>query len=136
MDNIQTNTRQGIVRLPSADLSGKNGLLAKLTSTGLDLPAALTDDTPYVVVDGGETESSVKPLNRGEQVRVFVKGACAMGDLLCAADPSTAADKGKLRKLPMTAGTYAVLAIAEEAGVDGQAVLVRAYNKSVTVASS
>lgn len=85
---------------------------------------------------GGATESSVKPLNRGEQVRVFVKGACAMGDLLCAADPSTAADKGKLRKLPTTAGTYAVLAIAEEAGVDGQAVLARAYNKSVTVASS
>lgn len=44
---------------------------------------------------------------------------------LVLADPGTAADKGKVRVLPAAAGTYRVLAIAEEKGVDGQLVLCR-----------
>lgn len=136
MDNIQTNTRSGNVTFASSDLSGKNGLLAKLTSTGVALPSALTDDTPYVIIDGGTSETDVKPLNRGEQIRIFLKGTCSQGDLLSAADPSTAADAGKVRKVPTTAGTYEVIGIAEESGVDGQAVLVRAFHKTVTIAAS
>jgi hypothetical protein len=136
MDNIQTNTRAGNVAFASGDLSAKNGYLAKLTSTGVALPAALTDDTPYVIVDGGTSETVVKPLNRGEQIRVMLKGTCSQGDLLCAADPTTAADAGKVRAVPTAAGTYKVIGIAEESGVDAQAVLVRAFDKSVTVAAS
>lgn len=136
MDNIQTNTRAGNVAFASGDLSAKNGYLAKLTPAGVALPAALTDDTPYVIVDGGTSETVVKPLNRGEQIRVILKGACSQGDLLCAADPAISADAGKVRAVPEAAGTYRAVGIAEESGVDGQAVLMRAFDKSVTVSAS
>ena len=53
---------------------------------------------------------------------------------LVLADASTAADKGKLRALPAAAGTYTVRAIAREAGVDTQHVLVEAVSPfTVTV---
>ena len=45
--------------------------------------------------------------------------------MLVLADVGTAADKGKVRALPTAGGTYRGLAIAEEAGVDGQLVLAR-----------
>ena len=44
---------------------------------------------------------------------------------LVLADTATPADKGKVRALPSAAGTYRGLALAEEAGVDGQLVLAR-----------
>lgn len=132
-DNIQTNTKAGNLSFASANLIGKEGLLVKLTETGLALPEDITDITPYVVVDGGQTESSVKPLNRGEQVRIFLKGICAQGALLMAADPATPDDAGKVRALPSTTGSYEVIGIAEESGEDGQAVLVRAFNKTVVI---
>jgi len=58
-------------------------------------------------------------------VRVALKGTCNPGDVLVLADVATAADKGKVRALPAVAGTYRGLGIAEQAGVDGQLVLVR-----------
>jgi hypothetical protein len=36
-------------------------------------------------------------------------------------------DAGMVRLIPTAAGTYRVIAIAEEAGVDGQLVLCRPY---------
>ena len=133
MDNIQTNTKAGSLTLPSANsLEGKNGLLAKLTANGVALPTSINDDVPYVIVDGGESEAGVKPLSRGEQVRVCIKGTCNMGDLLCLAEIS-GEDAGKVRALPSASGSYAVIGIAEESAEDGQAVLVRAYSKSVTI---
>jgi hypothetical protein len=48
-----------------------------------------------------------------------------VGDFRVLADVATAADKGKVRALPVAAGTYRGLAIAQEAGVDGQMVLSR-----------
>ena len=56
-------------------------------------------------------------------MRVPLKGTCNPGDTLVLADVGTAADTGKVRALPATPGTYRGLAIAEEAGVDGQSVL-------------
>lgn len=130
MDNIQTNTRSGALTLKSENLTGKEGLLAKMTENGVALPAALTDDVPYVVVDGGETESGVKPMCVNDQVRIFLKGTCKAGDKLVLA--AIATDAGKVAAIPAAAGTYNVVGIAEEDGVDGQAVLVRPYNKTVT----
>ena len=51
--------------------------------------------------------------------------SCNPGDQLVLADVATPADKGKVRVLPATAGTYRVLGIAEQVGVDGQLVLFR-----------
>ena len=65
------------------------------------------------------------PLNAAQNVRVLLKGTCNPGDTLVLADVGTAADKGKVRTLPGSAGTYRGLLIAEEAGVDGQLVLAR-----------
>jgi hypothetical protein len=47
------------------------------------------------------------------------------GDVLVLADCTLEADRGKVRALPTAAGTYRGLALAEEAGVDGQLVLAR-----------
>ena len=67
----------------------------------------------------------MRPSEAGRTIRVTLKGACNPGDVLVLADVTTAADKGKVRALPATAGTYRGLGIAEEIGVDGQLVLVR-----------
>jgi hypothetical protein len=58
-------------------------------------------------------------------VRAVLKGTCNPGDVLVLADTGTTADKGKVRTLPASAGTYRGLTIAEEKGVDGQLVLCR-----------
>ena len=68
---------------------------------------------------------AVRPLHADRNVRITLKGTCNPGDVLVLADLATAADKGKVRVLPVVAGTYRGLGIAEQVGVDGQAVLVR-----------
>ena len=67
-------------------------------------------------------------------VRIVAKGTGNPGDLLVLADGATvAADKGKVRKVPATAGTYRLVAIAEEAFADGQLVKARPTFGTVTV---
>ena len=52
------------------------------------------------------------------------------------ADPSAPADAGEARAVPAANGTYLVVGIAEEVGVDGQHVRVRPYGPlSVTIAN-
>jgi len=68
---------------------------------------------------------TVRPVQADRNVRLVLDGTCNPGDVLVLADVGTAADKGKVRALPTDAGTYRGLAIAEEAGVDGQLVLAR-----------
>jgi hypothetical protein len=107
------------------------GRLAKMThDTGVPevmLPAANSDYALYVVLEGGADAAlvSVRPVEVGRTVRVSLKGTCNPGDVLILADVATAADKGKVRALPATPGTYRGLGIAEEVGVDGQLVLIR-----------
>ena len=131
---MQTDTRNGLIRvLAGADLSAKLGYLVKMThDTGVPevvLPAAVTDLAVYLVDDGNADAAlvSVEPLTGERNVRVKLKGTCNPGDVLVLADPSTAADAGKVRALPAAAGTYRGIAIAEEKGVDGQFVLCRPY---------
>ena len=131
---MQTDTRNGLIRvLAGADLSAKLGYLVKMThDTGVPevvLPAAVTDLAVYLVDDGNVDAAlvSVEPLTGERNVRVKLKGTCNPGDVLTLADPSTAADAGKVRAVPATAGTYRGIAIAEEKGVDGQFVLCRPY---------
>ncbi|MEM0964796.1 MAG: hypothetical protein AAGJ81_01425 [Verrucomicrobiota bacterium] len=128
----QTNTIPGDVVYPAGeDLSAKEGFLAVLThdsgSPEAVLPTANTDLANFIVGDpGADTEDvTLIPLTSGKQYRVKLKGTCNPGNQLVLADVGTAADKGMVRALPAAAGDYNVLAIAEEAGVDGQLILLR-----------
>ena len=128
----QSNTRVGDFRvLAGEDLAGKEARLVKLThDTGVaevKLPEANSDHVPYVLIEGAADAKlvSVRPMPGDRNVRITLKGTCNPGDVMVLADVATAADKGKVRVLPTTAGTYRGLGIAEQAGVDGQLVLVR-----------
>lgn len=139
MKNTQTNTRCGIFPHVSAeDLTGLEGRLVTLSAQGVALQASSTVVQPYLLEDGAAAgeDSDVIPLTSERQQRITLKGTCAKGDTLVAADPSVEADKGKARAKPAAAGTYGIVGIAEEAGVDGQAVLFRphAIGTTVTVA--
>lgn len=139
---MQTDTRSGLIRvLAGADLSAKLGYLVKMThDTGVPevvLPSAIADLAVYLVDDGNVDAGlvSVEPLTGERNVRIKLKGTCNPGDVLTLADPSTAADAGKVRALPAAAGTYRGIAIAEEKGVDGQLVLCRPYAVGAVVVS-
>jgi hypothetical protein len=128
----QSNTRVGDFRvLAGESLVGMEGRLVKLShDTGVPevlLPVANSDYAIYVLLDGAVDAAlvSVRPIEIGRTVRVPLKGTCNPGDVLVLADGATDADKGKVRVLPATAGTYRGLGIAEQVGVDGQLVLIR-----------
>ncbi len=128
----QTNTRVGDIRVAAGeDLTDKEGFLVKMTHDSsvreVLLPTANGDYALYVVIEGAADGENValRPIEAGRNSRVKLDGTCDPGDVLVLADVATAEDKGKLRALPEDAGTYRGLAIAEEAGVDGQLVLAR-----------
>ena len=127
----QSNTRVGDFRvLAGESLTGKEGHLVKMThDSGLPevkLPAAITDYALYVVVEGAADAAlvSVRPVEAGRNARLVLSGTCNPGDVLVLA-AIAGSDAGKVRALPTAGGTYRGLAIAEEAGVDGQRVLAR-----------
>ncbi len=128
----QSNTRVGDVPVVAGeDLSGAAGLLAVMGDDSgtpvAELPASNDALALYVVVEGAAAggNASLRPLSPERNVRVRLSGTCDPGDVLVLADTATPADKGKVRALPSAAGTYRGLALAEEAGVDGQLVLAR-----------
>lgn len=128
MNPDQSGVRQpGPITVKSNDdLSAARSRLVQLGALSGALVATLpTDDTPNALAilhEGGVSLAAVdvEPFNPPKAFRVRLKGTCNPGDQLVLADPSTAADKGKLRALPAAAGTYKLRAIALEAGVDGQ----------------
>lgn len=145
MNPDQTNTKPmgPIPVLAGEALTGKRSYLAMLThDTGVaevKLPTSVLDLAIYQidedVLDGELT--SVNPLvSGGGQVRVPLKGTCNPGDKLVLADPSTPADKGKIRALPATVGTYVQIGIAEEVGIDTQQVRLRPLVKLINVVSA
>lgn len=126
----QTNTKAGpFPEVAAENLTGKEGRLVTLAASGVSLLASATVVQPYLLTDGGIAGDSVAvaPLSPERQYRIPLVGTCAKGDTLVAADPATAAHKGAVRALPSSAGTYGIVGIAEEAGVDGQTVLVRPH---------
>jgi hypothetical protein len=132
--STQSNTRVGKFSVLAGEiLTGKEGCLVELThDTGIPevkLPAANTGITPYILDQGAADAALVQvtPIEQNRNVRILLKGTCNPGDQLVLADTGTAADKGKVRVLPATAGTYRVIAIAEEKGVDGQLLLCRPF---------
>lgn len=128
----QSNTRSGDIPVTAGeDLADKENRLAKLADDGGALVALLpetNDDLALFLVIEGDEEgktSSLRPLNPDRNIRVTLKDTCNPGDVLVLADVATPADIGKVRALPVAAGTYRGLLIAEEAGIDGQALLAR-----------
>jgi len=139
MDNTQSNTQPGPIVVNSGeDLSASNGYLVKLTDAEALLPTTTSDLALYVVQDGGEedADSTVAPLTPHRQVRIKAKGTGSAGNPLVLADPGTAADKGKVRAVPATAGTYLSPGIAEEDFVDGQLVKIRPMPRIINVESA
>ena len=127
----QSNTRVGDIRvLAGEDLTDKEGYLVKLTHDAgvpeVKLPAAITDYALYLVQDENTDAGlvSIVPLEPIRNVRLKLKGTCNPGDVLGLA-AIAGSDAGRVRALPTAGGTYRGLAIAEEAGVDGQLVLAR-----------
>lgn len=128
----QSNTRSGDIPVTAGeDLTGKNAYLAKIANDSgqavARLPEANSDLAQFVIIDDNQSGKTVslRPLTGDRNIRVPLKGTCNPGDVLVLADTATAADKGKVRALPTDAGTYRGIAIAEEAGIDGQLVLIR-----------
>ena len=128
----QSNTRVGdFTVLAGEALTGLEGYLVKLTHDNgvpeVKVPTAVTDYARYVLIDGAADGArvTVRPLEPGRTVRLKLKGACNPGDVISLTDCGTAADRGKVRALPGGGGLQKVVGIAEEAGVEGQLVLVR-----------
>mgnify|MGYP003608276892 FL=1 len=128
----QTNVRTGDLPVTAGeDLTGKEDRLVKVANDSgqlvAKLPEANSDLALFVLIEGAEADktAALRPLSADRNVRLPLKGTCNPGDTLVLADVGTAADKGKVRVLPGAAGTYRGLAIAEEAGVEGQLVLAR-----------
>ena len=136
----QQNLRIGVFAVVAiASLIGMEGRLVELArigsgvntgKMGADLPNANTDTQLYLLVEGGAAGEKVRvaPIIEGESYKLRVNGAAQAMDVLVLADVATAADKGKLRKLPVAAGTYRQLFVVEEDAdtVDEQLVQVRA----------
>lgn len=136
----QSNTQPGAVVFPAGeDLSAAEGRLTKLTHDSgapeIVLPTSNTDNAAYLLVDPNPDGQpvTVEPFEPSKNRRVRLKGTCNPGAELILADVGTAADKGKVRDYSAVAtpGDYRIVAIAEEAGVDGQLVLCRPYNGGI-----
>jgi hypothetical protein len=133
MNPTQSNCQQGkIVRTSGADLTGKEGYLCLLAAVAgalvVLLPAAITDVPGFILDDDGVSgdDVSIDPLSRDRQYRIPGKGVIQPGAALVLA-AIAGADAGKVRQLPVTTGTYRVIARCEEkaATADGQFVLCR-----------
>lgn len=127
----QTNTQIGQIVLPAnEDLTGKEGLLVAVVNDSnvakFALPDAVSDLALFVLTDGDDAGGNVAalPLSPERNVRIRLSGTCAPGDVLVPADIDGTKD-GMVKTLPSVGGTYRGIAIAEEAGVDGQLVKAR-----------
>lgn len=133
MNDFQSNTKKGSIAVESnEDLTGKEGYLVKIVNSSGEkkaaLPSAAGDETPYFINDGAASGniSELKPMRPDEQVRLRLNGTCDLWDVIVRED-ETGADKGKVRKLPASAGTYTRVGIAEEDGEDEQLLLIRPW---------
>ena len=126
----QSNTRVGDIRVKAGvDLTGKEGYLAKMNDSWgpvVELVKFAGDRPLYVVVEGAAVSklASVRPLDPARNVRLVLSGICNPGNTLVVM-VEAGTNSGKVQALPAGAGTYLGVAVAEEAGVDGQFVLAR-----------
>ena len=96
----------------------------------MTLPESLTDHALYLVLEGAAADETgyFLPVSSAANVRIRLVGTCNPGDTLVLADPAVEGQPGKVIVLPGDAGTYRVIAIAEEQGINTQLVLARPAN--------
>lgn len=128
----QTNVQNdSIVVLAGEDLTGKQDYLVELYNASNVAKARVptTNDVQplYLLEDDGASGENVslKPLESGKNIRVEFEGTGSIGALVVLAETSVAGDRGKIRALPSTAGTYRGLGWLEEPAADGQLALIR-----------
>ncbi|MBI5768755.1 MAG: hypothetical protein HZA93_13235 [Verrucomicrobia bacterium] len=144
MNPDQSNTKPvgPVITLAGEDLTGKRSRLVVLThDTGVGevkLPTSNSALALFLLNDeAADTERvEVEPLIPGKTYRTTQKDAVNPGDELVLADVGTAADKGKLRKLPAVAGVYLRLGFAEKKCGAGELVEWRFAPELVHVASA
>lgn len=138
---MQTNIQPGEVVFPAyTDLKGREGHLAIIVNASgvakVTTPTQPTDQVLYVLTDchkGTNAPASCLPLSGTHNVRVWLVGTCNPGDVLVLEPAGPSGVGGKVKTVPEIAGTYRMVGIAEEAGVNGQCVLMRPRNELVTV---
>lgn len=124
----QSNTKPGAISLQaSVDLTGKENYLLKIVNSSgtpkFALPTAVTDVAPYICMSGDSTTGDLTAAecpSTGENCRIKLTGTCVPGDRL-----ALSSTYGTLYAPAASAGSILVEYIAEEAGVDGQDLLVR-----------
>jgi hypothetical protein len=143
MNPTQSNIVQGSRKFNSGEsLVDKEGYLVTLVDGGsraeLLLPTSVLLLCLFLVdMGGGEDENTdAQPLVTGDERRIKAKGAGSAGAVLVLADPSTPADKGKVRTVPATEGAYFSPGVAQEDFVDGQLVLTRVLPRMHFVGSA
>lgn len=137
--NLQLDTIRGPRTAIAGDnLTDKEGYVCKLSNASgtpkAYLPDDVADEVTYVILSGAAAGERVElaPLEPGQQFRAILDGTCVTGDQITLAAINGTKD-GKVVKLPASADTYERVALAEESGVDGGAVLLRYKPKQVIV---
>jgi hypothetical protein len=126
---MQSNTQSGLLPIIALEAIAANLLVSPVNNAGVlnvQKPNDKTDEVLYVIQDAATAGALVDciPLSTERNVRATLSGTCNPGAQLILATPNGTVD-GMVKTLPVTAGTYRLVGIAEEAGVDGQAVLFR-----------
>jgi hypothetical protein len=122
MNSVQGDCKYGALAFEAGeDLSAAAGLLVRLNAAGRVVkPSSVDDLAPYVVAYGARPGRlcGVVPLSSLANARVTLRGTCVPGDLLVPVGDG---------RVGTGAGSGAVVGVgvAEEAGVDGQTVLLR-----------
>lgn len=124
----QTNVQVGQIVLPANEnLKGKEGCLVKIVNASnvakFALPNSDLDYAVFVLTDGDSAgqASAALPLSSDRNVRLKLSGTCSPGQVLVI----HSVNWGTVASLPTTPGNYRGIAIAEEAGIDGQLVKAR-----------
>lgn len=119
---IQSNTQQGsIVRIANADLTGKEGYLAKLVNANGEAKIALAGNgelAQFVILEGGASgeEVVVQPLSSDRNVRIVN---------LFAIDGGAEVASDTTGKASTAASGDWVVGIAEQDGAAGDYLLIR-----------
>lgn len=127
----QTNIQDGPFQVLAGDnLTGMAGRLVRLTHNAgvpeVVLPNSVTEEADYLLLEDGlaGAQVTVVALSRLSNMRVRLDGSCNPGDKLTLAAMGQG-NAGKVRTVPVAAGTYWVALRAEEKGVDEQLVKCR-----------
>lgn len=126
---MQTNTKVGQLPIIAAEAIAANLLVAMVNASGVlnvQKPNDKTDEVLFVTEDATAAAARAEciPLSIERNVRVTLSGTCDAGAQLVLATPNGTVD-GMVVTLPAVAGTYRLVGVAEESGVDGQSVLLR-----------